>query len=217
MAFVVASGRAYAQPAPLETSPAEQPAIGAVPEPYVETRSATWPLMLQLHALIGVEPHDRGTPVAFGAGAELMWHATVGGFAALLASEGAPIVPPTTNGVQQPAFADRISVPFGLATRPFGAFGVARESWFGRLLAGFDVQLGITVEYLRTSDDSATTAGLHAALALDVPVWGGPKQGGVAIRLAARFLFTPEIYLDNRSVFAPIASAQVFGGLAYYP
>lgn len=204
-------------PAPIQVSPAEQPALGPLPEAVVETRSATWPLMLDVHALIGVEPHDRGSPVAFGAGAELLWRARVGFFADLLASEGTPIVAPSQNGTQQPGFGDRISVPFGLAARPLAWLTVDKPSWGARLVAGIGVQLGITVEHLRTSDDNATTAGLHAALALDVPLYGGPKQGGVALRLCARMLATPTVKLDQAAVLEPSVSAQLFAGLAYYP
>jgi hypothetical protein len=203
---------AFAQPGPVQQlSPLNnEPGI-------VESRSVTWPLTIDMHALIGAEPHDRGTPIAFGAGVELLWRARIGGFAALLAAEGTPIITPTVNGVQQASFADRISVPFGLAARPLILLGFDRDTWTGRLLAGIDLQLGLTVEHLRTSDASATTAGLHAAVAVEVPIWGGPKQGGVALRLAARFIVTPATSLDMRSVYEPIGSTQVFAGLSYYP
>ncbi|HEX4458004.1 MAG TPA: hypothetical protein VIA18_08530, partial [Polyangia bacterium] len=149
---------ARAQPGPVQepTPLSNEPGI-------VESRSVLWPLTIDMHALIGAEPHDRGTPIAFGAGVELLWRARLGGFASLLSAEGTPIITPTVNGVQQAAFADRISVPFGLAARPLMLLGVDRDSWVGRLMAGIDLQLGITIEHLRTSDDSATTAGLHAA------------------------------------------------------
>ncbi|MDB4970746.1 MAG: hypothetical protein JWN44_6435 [Myxococcales bacterium] len=188
------------------------------PAPSVaESRAVAWPLMFDVHALIGVEPHDRGNPIAFGAGAELLWRARIGGFAALYASEGTPIIAPSVNGTQQPGFADRISVPFGLAARPFAPLTIDNDAWWARLVSGIDVQLGVTIEHLRTSDDNATTAGLHAALGVDVPIYGGPKRGGVALRLLARMMFTPEVNLDNRAVFEPLASAQLFAGLSYYP
>jgi hypothetical protein len=216
IAFVAPSS-VRAQPAPMQTSPAEQPALGPLPEAVVETRSATWPLMLDVHALLGVEPHDRGSPVAFGAGVELLWRARVGGFAELLSSEGSPIIAPSANGVQQPGFADRISIPFGLATRPLAPFTVEKSAWWARLVSGIGVQVGVSIEHLRTSDDNATTAGLHAALGIDVPLYGGPKQGGVALRLYARALFTPSVSLDKNTVFEPSASGQLYAGLSYYP
>jgi hypothetical protein len=194
---------------PVLTPPAEE---------VVETRSATWPLMLDMHALLGVEPHgDRGTPIAFGAGAELLWRARVGGFAELISSEGTALIVPMVNGMQQPGFADRISIPFGLAARPLARWFVDRASWPARLAAGVGLQLGVTVEHLRTSDDTTTTAGLHVALGIDVPIYGGPKQGGIALRLYGRLMLTPTTYLDNRTVFEPAATAQLFAGLAYYP
>jgi len=90
------------------------PAAAGAPDPttapvLVESRGVAWPLMLDVHALIGVEPHDRGNPIAFGAGTELLWRARIGGFAALLASEGTPIIAPSVNGTQKPGFGDRIS------------------------------------------------------------------------------------------------------------
>jgi hypothetical protein len=217
-ALVAADGRAWAQPGPSQASPGELSVLGQTSnEPVVQTRSATWPLVTGISVLMGVEPHDRGNPAAFGVGAELLWKARIGGFVALLASAGTPIVPPTVDGVQQPALGDRISVPFGLAGRPLAPFAGDPRRWGNRLLTGIDVQLGLTVEHVRTSDENATTAGLHVGLAVDVPLYGGPIQGGVALRVAMRGLFTPEIWLDNRSVFSGVASMQVFGGITYYP
>jgi hypothetical protein len=220
LTLTMSSPRAHAQPGPVQQlAPLDnEPGI-------VEQRSVTWPLTIDMHALMGFEPHDRGVPqnlVAFGAGVELLHRARIGGFASLLASEGTPVVAPTVNGVQQPSYADRISIPFGFAARPLTLLGVDRNSWTGRLLAGVDLQLGITIEHLRTSDDSVTTAGLHAAVAVEVPIWGGPKQGGVALRLAARFIVTPSASLDCSpsspcSVFEPIGSTQLFAGLSYFP
>ncbi len=212
LTIALLSAPARAQPGPVQQSAPldNEPGI-------VEARSVTWPLTVDMHALIGFEPHDRGTPVAFGAGLELLHRARIGGFISLLASEGAPIITPTVNGVQQPSFADRISIPFGFAARPLMLLGVDRDSWTGRLLSGIDLQLGITIEHLRTSDDSVTTAGLHAAVAVEVPIWGGPKQGGVALRLAARFIVTPSATLDAGTVFEPIGSTQLFAGLSYFP
>src|SRR5205823_6519637 len=183
----------------------------------VETRSVTWPLMLDVHALLGLEPHDRGDPIAFGAGAELLWRARIGGFAELISSEGTALIAPTVNGVMQPGFADRISIPFGLAARPLARWFVDRTDWAARLASGVGLQLGVTVEHLRTSDETNTTAGLHVAVGVDVPIYGGPKQGGVAFRLYGRLMLTPTTTLDNRTVFEPSASAQLFAGLAYYP
>ena len=76
----------------------------------------------------------------------------------------------------QPGFADRVSIPFGLAARPLAWQLIGRQGWWARLLAGIGVQIGLTVEHLRTSDDNATTAGLHAAFGIDVPLYGGPSR-----------------------------------------
>jgi hypothetical protein len=206
------SSVAGAQPGPVE------PPLSPPVEVVVEEHSATWPLALDVHALLGVEPHDRGNPVAFGAGAELLWRGKVGGFAELISSNGTALIAPMLNGVQQPGFADRISIPFGLAARPLARWFVDRRDWGARLASGIGIQVGGTIEHLRTSDDATTTGGLHVALAVDVPIWGGTKQGGVMLRLYARALFTPSVTLEtNRTVFEPSASGQLFAGLAYYP
>jgi hypothetical protein len=195
-----------------------EPTLTPPTEAVAESRAITWPLMLDIHALLGIEPHStRGTPVAFGAGAELLWRARIGGFAELLSSEGTALIAPTVGGVMQPGFGDRVSIPFGVAARPLAWSLINRPNWWARLLTGVGVQLGLTVEHVRTSDDSVTTAGLHAALGVDVPLYGGPKQGGIALRLYARLLVTPSITLDTRTVFEPVASGQLFCGLAYYP
>jgi hypothetical protein len=206
------SSVAWAQPGPVE------PPLSPPAEVVVEEHSATWPLALDVHALLGVEPRDRGNPVAFGAGAELLWRGKVGGFAELISSNGTALIAPMLNGVQQPGFADRISIPFGLAARPLARWFVDRRDWGARLASGIGIQVGGTIEHLRTSDDATTTGGLHVALAVDVPIWGGTKQGGVMLRLYARALFTPSVTLEtNRTVFEPSASGQLFAGLAYYP
>jgi hypothetical protein len=220
---------AQAQPAPLQTSPAEQPTLAGVPDlGIVEVRSATWPLALGVHALIGVEPHDRGNPVAFGGGAELLWRGRFGGFAALLASEGSPVIPPTSGTGTELALVDRISVPFGFATRPLATIGLKRRDYWGRLLTGIGLQAGITVEHYRLSTDEQTTAGLHLGAGVDVPLWGGTREGGVALRIYGRFIATPSITFigppppgmltgGSPIAFEPAASGQFFVGVTYYP
>jgi hypothetical protein len=211
-AVVLGGGPACAQPSPVE------PSLAPPTDAVVESRAVAWPLMLDIHALLGIEPHSaRGTPIAFGAGAELLWRARIGGFAELLSSEGTALIAPTVSGVMQPGFGDRISIPFGVSARPLAWWAINRPAWWARFLCGIGVQLGITVEHVRTSDDAVTTAGLHVALGVDVPIYGGPKQGGIALRLYARILATPEVNLDKSTVFEPALSSQLFAGLAYYP
>jgi hypothetical protein len=211
---------ARAQPSPVPIEPHE-PSPGPGPaEPMLsEVRSATWPLALGINALIGVEPHDRGNPVAFGVGTELLWRARLGGFAMLLASEGLPVVAKVI-GNQQQAFGDRISVPFGFALRPLAWLGLKRRDYWGRVLTAIGAQVGITVEHVRTSDDNATTAGLHLGLGVDVPLWGGTREGGIALRVYARMMATPSIMLDPtivNPVYEPPVSGQFFAGITYYP
>ena len=58
---------------------------------------------------------------------------------------------------------------------------------------------------------------LEAPVAVDVPIYGGTRQGGIALRLAARLMVTPSVALDKNAVFEPAAAGQLFAGLAYYP
>jgi hypothetical protein len=211
-AVLLASTLARADP----NQPRETPQ--APPEPPEITRSSTWPFVLDLHLLLGAEPKEQATPVAFGVGAEALWRALVGPFGALLASAGTILVPKAKGTQAPPSLADRISVPLGLAVRPLARYGWTHDTWLGRLGAGVGAQLGVTIEHLRTSDDDATTAGLHLALSVDVPLYGGPVQGGVALRLYGRFLYTPSVTLEaNKSVVEPAASGQIYAGLCWYP
>jgi hypothetical protein len=199
--LVLVSTVAAAQPLPAETV----------------ARTGLWPYALNVHLLVGAEPHDQGTPVAFGIGAEVLWHATVGAFLGLFGSEGTPIVVKMQGSTTPPSLADRVSVPFGLALRPLAWLGLKRADWGARLAAGVGLQIGPTVEHLRVSDADETTAGLHLALSVDVPLYGGPVQGGVAIRLYGRLLVTPDVSLDEAKVHEPIASGQLYVGMCWYP
>ncbi len=203
---------AWDQPGPVE------PSLSPPTEAVAESRGVAWPFMLDIHALLGIEPHaERGTPIAFGAGAELLWRGRIGGFAELLSSEGTALIAPTVGGAMEPGFGDRVSVPFGVAARPLAWWTINRPAWWARLLSGVGVQLGLTIEHVRTSDDAVTTAGMHAALGIDVPLYGGPKQGGIALRLYGRLMITPAVNLDTHTVFEPTTSGQLFAGLCYYP
>jgi hypothetical protein len=196
-------------PAPLGPGP-------KIAAPFVaeEPHTATWPWTIDLHVLVGAELHDQGQPIAFGFGAEALWHGWVGIFASLLASEGTPIL----VAANKPSLADRISVPFGVALRPIGREAAKHQGWGWRLLGGIGVQAGISVEHLRVTDSGATTAGLHLGLGVDVPLYGGPLTGGVALRAGARLIVTPEVTLEaNQAVREPIASGQLFVGIAYVP
>jgi hypothetical protein len=184
-------------------------------------RPRSWPLSIAATLLIGVEPQPQAngaSPIAFGIGGEFLWRARVGGFVSLLASEGTLVlVTQVVNGTKVPSLPDRISVPFGFAVRPFTFLVGDREEYWARLLAGVGAQLGVAVENLRTSDDSQTVAGLHLALSLDVPLWGGPVQGGAGLRLMGRAMFTPSVTLSANSVAEPVSSGQFYAGFCWWP
>jgi len=202
-------------PPPSFPPPAGPPVMAVGPSSsLVVEHTGTWPYTIDLHVLVGAEPHSVGTPIAFGLGGEGLWHGWVGVFLSLLASEGTPIIVPSTKA----ALADRVSVPFGFAIRPAGAFAQRHDGWGWRLLGGLGLQTGITIEYIRSTDDGKTTAGLHAGISLDVPIYGGPVQGGIALRLAGRAIVTPAVTLEtNKSIKEPIASGQFFAGFCYTP
>jgi hypothetical protein len=193
----------------------------------LQAHTKLWPVTLEVYAVAGVEPHgDRGNPVAFGAGSEVLWHGLVGGFASLLSSEGTPILAHTTgqivNGQPQtlPSLADRISVPFGVVARPFSTLLPRSHAFVRRVLAGIGLQAGLTVEHVRTSDDSSTLVGFHGAASVEVPIWGGPVESGVTVRVMGRLLATQSATLDSRLTqfaFEPTVSGQFYVGLAYYP
>jgi hypothetical protein len=181
------------------------------------SRLGAW--QVHLHALIGVEPVDSAQAVAFGASGELLWRCRVGIFAALLSAKGNAVLAAVENGVVQPAPGDRISVPFGLAFRPFGHLGLragdGARGWGQRLAAGIGLELGPTIEHIRTSAEGETHVGLHAALGLDIPLWGGPVEGGVMLRLYGRLIVAPEVSLQDGAVQMPIASGQFYSGIAW--
>ena len=118
------------------------------------------------------------------------------------------------------SLADRVSVPVALAWRPFTPLARQASPFVRRLLAGIGVQIGLSIEHLRTSDDNATTAGLHLGAGIELPLYGGPVEGGLCLRLYGRLLVTKDVRLDTEQtqiVFEPGFSGQIFGGLAYYP
>lgn len=208
-----------APPPPAQPAPVVAPTVK-----LTEARSRTWPLTIEAQVLIGGEmAQPRGVPIAFGAGAELLWKARVGGFAMLLASAGSPILATQENGVVQPSLGDRVSVPFGLAARPLSPIAQRRHDYWGRVLNGIDLQVGLAVENVRTSLDNATVAGLHLGLGVELPIVGGPVEGGLALRLFGRFMVTPTVQLPEtpdrnmERVWEPVAMGQIYGGLCYYP
>ncbi len=183
----------------------------------VRSRLGAW--QLHLDVLVGVEPVEGASAVAFGAEGELLWRNRVGIFAGLLASKGNAIIASVDNGTVLPAPADRVSVPFGLAFHPLGHLGLrpgdGARGWARRLAAGLGLELGVTVEHVRTSAEGETNAGLHLAIALDVPLWGGPVEGGVALRFYGRLIAAPAVSLDAGAAQMPALGGQFYGGLAW--
>jgi hypothetical protein len=190
-------------------------------EQIAQQRTALWPVTLNVHALIGGEMHgSRGSPVAMGVGGEVLWRGIVGGFAELLASEGTSLI--AAKG--QDALPDRISLPLGVAVRPFAKLVEAQSSWLQRVAASFGVQAGASMEHLRISSDDATTAAFHLAFALELPVYRGPLDGGVALKLYGRLIAGPGVTIvptgsspGSTQARMDAVSGQLFAGLVWYP
>jgi hypothetical protein len=198
-------------------SPHVAVAVGLLLLPSLAAAEALRNADVALHVMVGAETQgDRGNPVAYGVGAELLWRMRVGGFASLLSSSGSPILPVKGAGdTTLPSLADRISVPFGFAARPLANLGGNGERWIEQLARGVDIQIGLTVEHYRTSGDADTVVGGHLALGVDVPI-----TGGFAIRAMARLMVTPEITLQSaaeQKVHVGLANGQFYLGLAWYP
>ena len=185
--------------------------------PELTSRLGAW--QLHLHVLLGVEPVDSARAVAFGTSAELLWRCRVGMFAGLMSSKGNAVLATVENGQVLAAPGDRISIPLGIAFRPLGHLarrpGDGAIGWARRLAAGIGLELGISIEHIRTSGDSDTVAGLHAALGLDIPLWGGPVEGGVALRLYGRMIVARSVALEGGSVQMPAVGGQIYGGVAW--
>jgi hypothetical protein len=197
-------------------------AVARAQAPVIEeTHTRLWPATVEASVLIGGEPHGaRGVPISFGIAGDLLWKGRLGGFAAVLASEGTPIQPVERNGVKLRSLSDRISVPIAFEWRPFTTLGRNAHPWVRQLLAGIQAQVGLSVEHLRTNDDSQTTAGLHLAAGFELPIWGGPTAGGLTVRFWARLSVTNDVALDTsnaQTVFEPGTSGQIYGGICYYP
>jgi hypothetical protein len=201
----------------------------------------------------GIEPHQRVSPactksstnqmngqtetvrvpdcnlvLAFGVGGELLWRGFLGLGLGLYASEGAPVEVASDAKTGLPgSFGDRISLALAVAVRPLAPLAWKMDGqWGARLLAGFGLQVGVSLEYARSSLDSALNLGFHGEAFLDLPVWGAGTRGGVAVRLAARVLASPDVSMSfvqpnqNEAGFyqvrEPGTAAQLLAGVAYY-
>jgi len=48
-----------------------------------------------------------------------------------------------------------------------------------------------------------------------VPLWGGPVEGGVALRLYGRLMAGPSVSLEAGAVQMPALGGQFYGGVAW--
>jgi len=201
--------------------------------------------LINAHVAGGVEPNryhcsagtSTCTVAAFGVGGQMLWRGFLGFGVGLYASSGSPLVAgtiPQADGstVTEPSLGDRISVAGALALRPLAPLAWSLgDSWGSRLMAGFGIEVGPSVEYTRTS--STTTpgcaipssnlgVGFHGLASLDVPIVGDTRSGWLAVRVAARLLAGPDAFLAPQStacvaqVTEPGVSSQLLIGFGYY-
>jgi hypothetical protein len=196
-------------------------------------------MLLEAHLAAGIEPHgfrcntasaSTCTVTAYNVGASALWRGLVGPAIAIYASEGSPLVP---ADVTQTAFGDRISATVGLAVRPFAPLGWHRpDGWVSRLAYAFSVEVGPSLEYLRTSaitiagcDIPATRVqgGASGLFGLDVPVLGDARSGWLSLRASVRVLGNDEAHLAPTAntggcsalVVMPGVLAQALFGVGY--
>ena len=108
--------------------------------------------------------------------------------------EGTALIAPTVNGVMQPGVRRSHQHP----VRPGGASAgalVRRRHELARRgsLAGVGLQLGITIEHLRTSDDNVDDGRAARGARRRRAALRRTEAGGIALRLYAALMVTPTI------------------------
>jgi hypothetical protein len=195
------------------------------------------PFLLDASFGFGIEPHDRQAVscssdkgqqcdllLTFDVQAEALWRGFIGPGIGLFVSQGTPVQVNMTgaDGKPLPSFGDRVSVAAAVAVRPFAPLSWRHgEGYLMRLLAGFELQVGPSIEYARTALASATNVGFHFAASLDLPLYGANTRGGLALRLAVRVMASPDANFNqqpggNFLVVEPGTATQLFAGIAYF-
>ena len=246
--FAIAAPAAAQAPPPaplLEGAPATAitsapgPAPAPTPEPAPVPRFFAAPFLLVAHLQAGFEPHKMScdpqsaatcTVTAFSVGGEALWHGLVGLSLGLYASAGSPVVP-----VVPPGLPDRVSTTIALGLRPLAGLGWKRgDTFVARLLAGIGIEVGPSIEYLRTSSATlpncdipatVTQSGLHLSASVELPLLGDARTGWLSLRLSERLLvnapadLAPTVIGSSTTCTAQVHASgtltQTLLGLAY--
>ena len=189
----------------------------------VQRARTTYPFQIGTGIYVGAQltMNSKGqAPVAFGALLEGMWRGTVGVATGILSSAGSRLKPAMTDmgGAAEPVAADRISVPFVLAVRPLQPLGWGRMGWSSRLTSALELQIGPSVEHVRSAYEAKTLAALHVAVGFDIPLYLGSQiEGGVTLQLLARGVVAPRVTLATNTLESRTFTGQIYAGVCWYP
>lgn len=184
---------------------------------------STYPFSIGAAVYVGAQltRNSKGqAPVAFGGMLEGMWRGTVGVAAGVLSVAGSRLKPTSTDqgGIAEPVASDRISMPVALAIRPLQPLGWRRTGWSSRLTSSLELQVGPSMEHVRSADESRTMAALHLGLGVDLPLYlGSAVEGGVTLQLLARGIVAPRVTLASATLESRTFTGQIYVGVCWYP
>jgi hypothetical protein len=153
----------------------------------------------------------------------LLWRGRVGLAFGVFSVAGQAAQAP--QGQTAAAFPDRVSVPILVDFRPLSFLLSKQSGYLSRVMHGFRIALGPSVEIARTSADSSIMWGerigqpakslLGAQFSLDGEVPLSRRSSGLSLRLSARVLYAPIVVLNGGAVqSAPVITLQTPAELA---
>jgi hypothetical protein len=180
---------------------------------------------------------------AAGIDGSFLWRGRIGAALALSSTAGQAAVPQASEpgADAPPAFPDRVSLALALDVRPLGFFvRDGDRSYQARLLHGFRLGIGPSLELVRTALDSSIDAGvrnrnlpsaligMHALIDGEIPLLAD-MASALSLRISVRLLYAPQISLNEGSVqsapFTPTTDyepqgyglrTQLLFGFVYY-
>ena len=170
---------------------------------------------------VGLDSHsvpqpgaDSGACLMWAGGVEgsILWHGQLGIALGVYSVAGQAGIRQMEPGETLPGFADRVSVPLLLDTRPFSILEAAEGTgYLARFLHGIRFGLGPSFELVRTSSDSSlawgqridapvkSAVGAHFTLDIEVPLHAAAASA-MSLRLSGRLLYVPLVALDGGTV-----------------